>query len=205
MKKIHAFTLSEILIVLVMMGIIATAMMVYLSDPEEKTIMYKAEWCLNTINGELQNSLMIALTSKGYKDETISIFPDYYTISLSETWFELYGKEANGSGYLMKEINKSECKTSFEQPFIFVKEGFSTLEMTRGYAKISPKDTFTFILKNNDDILFTGEVLVKLDLWEERKKEFAKFLIDARNQSITMKKCIFYKVENENECEEWEQ
>ena len=67
-------------------GILMTAMTIYLDGSGERSKIIEAEWCAATLDGEIQNYMYYALTSKKLKvwenyDQEVS--PDWYYIILS--------------------------------------------------------------------------------------------------------------------------
>jgi prepilin-type N-terminal cleavage/methylation domain-containing protein len=77
--KTRAFTMVEIIMVITIIGILSIGMVSFF-DNNERTKMYKAETCLNEINGKVKNFANSALTSRQLKVGTNTRYPDYYII-----------------------------------------------------------------------------------------------------------------------------
>jgi len=215
MKKLW-FTLIEILIVLIVIGVLSMGMMTYLGWNDERALMFKAEGCLTTIDGKVQNFLNYALTSKSFDFWGTFFSPDYYTILLSGTTndgynqFVLYGSTGESARQLIHKVSKSDCMNEFDKDFRFVISwtAFSWIVMSKGFRQVNPKDTFTFALTKESLLTgtFTGSIIVKVCMDDSGcKREIAKWNIDTRVQSIFLKKCLFYKEDSADECGEWEQ
>ena len=204
--RIKAFTMVEMIFVIVLIGILSMAMMINFSDSDDRALRYKVEGCVNTINGKIQNFLMIALTSKAYISWDETYFPDYYFIDFSETGFTFKGQESNKGKFIMQEVWKKDCKSDFEEPLVFERSWFDSLKMTRGFRQIDPTESvfFTLLTGNENTSFFTGEIDIKLNRGENGFKDTAKLLIDTRSESIYLKKCLFYREGNVNECSERE-
>ena len=213
--KFKGFTLVETLIVIVMIGLLSMAMMTYLWGNDERVLKYKAEWCVKTIDGKLQNFLNFALTSKSFSSWWNLLFsPDYYYLVFS--WvtdkifsqFSFLGKTLSGDQQVLWTISRLNCMNELDKDLRFeiTWNYFTGIVMSKWFRPVTVKDTFTFILTTGSTAngIFTGEVLVKLCETEECKKEIAKWIFDARVQSIFLKMCLFYKEGSLDECETWE-
>lgn len=210
--KIKGFTLVETLIVIIMIGLLSMSMMTYLGGNDERVLRYKAEWCVKTINGKLQNFLNFALTSKSFTLSGALFSPDYYVLWFSwmtVSWFDhfvLNGITLSWDNKLLEKVSKSDCTNELDKELRFVVtwSQFSWVFMSKWFRQITPKDRFIFVLTWWNSYPFTGEVLVKLCETDECKKDIAKWVFDTRVQSIFLKMCLFYKEESLDECGERE-
>ncbi|MDR0607902.1 MAG: type II secretion system GspH family protein [Candidatus Peribacteria bacterium] len=64
--KQKAFSIMEMVLVMVIVGILVVGIGSFLTY-DEQTRRYKAETCLNQLNGELQGFMKAAMTSKALK------------------------------------------------------------------------------------------------------------------------------------------
>jgi Tfp pilus assembly protein PilE len=69
----------EIVIVITIIGILSIGIAPFF-DNNERTKLYKAETCINEIDGKIKNFANAALTSKQIRIGTEKVFPDYYLI-----------------------------------------------------------------------------------------------------------------------------
>ena len=76
--KTRAFTMLEIIIVIVTIGLLTIGILSYIRD-DENTVRYKAEACLNKIQAEVTNYAHAALTSKKIAEK----FPEQYIIDFN--------------------------------------------------------------------------------------------------------------------------
>ena len=208
----------ELVIVIAIIGILSAAIVSFL-DNREKTQIYKAETCMNSIKGDIKNFTNAAMTSKMLRIWGEKIFPNYYTIEFIPSPDGIDGEdkillkyyETEASSGIYKEISLLHCKErdiSFkfgpnpELPTI----NFSGVQMNKGFRQINPAELFTFSLTpNHTTPVFTGEIFFNLCLDTTCSREFTKRYIDTRSQGIFPKRCLFYDENNRNKCDRREE
>jgi len=195
----------ELVIVIAIIGILSVGVASFLND-REKTQIYKAETCMNNINGDIKNFTNAALTSKMLSIGGNKIFPNYYIIEFISPAAPdaehkiLLKYEAESYSGIYKEISLSYCKekdVSFRFGNVL---SFSKLKMNKGFRQVDPSELFTFSLFPNVPPVFTGAVQFNLCLDTTCSREFARRIIDTRSQGIFPKKCLFYCENNRNKC-----
>ena len=84
LKKIKAFTLTEMVMTIAVIWILMAWMTVYIGWSDMKRKIIEAQWCASSIWWELTNYVFYALTSKSLRlSEEDVISPDFYHISLN--------------------------------------------------------------------------------------------------------------------------
>ena len=215
-KKEKAFTLIEILVVVMMIGILMLATTVYLGWTDEKRKVIESQWCINRIWWEISNFIFYTLTSKSLKIWEEPISPDYYIIEFA--WWEgTYCSKEN----MCNKINLSYSKWDTPDPINTYKTLDSSntchqnnqLRFYRDWTEtnyiimnkwFSPKkinDGNVFYLNGESDTL-TWDVIIELCLDNECEstKQIWKFVADGRSQTISIRNCKFYKDNDLNTC-----
>lgn len=207
-RKAKALTLVEITITICIIGILAVGI-VSLSWDKELTKMYRAENCINEIDGKIKNFMNAALTSKKLtvKKNNVytGVFPDYYIIefskNLNKITFKYEGIES-WAGTYEEVLLSGFCKDKVN----LVMTGslpFSTVKMNRGFQQITSNELKTFSLLPIPSTwpIFTGAIQVNLCYENTCYKELNKRIFNTKAQGVSSKKCQFYQTKNSNLCE----
>jgi prepilin-type N-terminal cleavage/methylation domain-containing protein len=149
--KTRAFTMVEIIMVITIIGILSIGIVSFF-DNNERTKMYKAETCLNEINGKVKNFTNAALTSKQLRIGTDKRFPDYYLIK--------FNTGAGNIEFIIEQLD--DTKKTYEtlslatgctkERISFKFNSLTTLsliKMNKGFRQIKPNEVSTFSLNNN--------------------------------------------------------
>jgi prepilin-type N-terminal cleavage/methylation domain-containing protein len=207
--KTRAFTMVEIIMVITIIGILSIGIVSFF-DSNERTKMYKAETCLNEINGKVKNFTNSALTSKQLRIGTEQRFPDYYLINFQTGAGNIVFKYITGTAETIYEtLSLSTGCTKERISFEFNSStNISLVKMNKGFRQIKPNEVSTFLLNDSftdtNHVTFTGEVTINVCLPDtgcSPSREFFKWIIDSRSQGIYLKKCLFYKETDRNKCE----
>ncbi|MDR0369627.1 MAG: prepilin-type N-terminal cleavage/methylation domain-containing protein [Candidatus Peribacteria bacterium] len=149
--KAKAFTLVEIVITICIIGILAVGI-VSLSGDKELTKMYRAESCINEIDGKIKVFMNAALTSKkltiSENNTYIGVFPDYYIIEFAKNSnkiiFKYEGAES-GTGIYQEIPLSGFCKDKIAL-MMTGSFPFTTVKMNKGFQQITHSELKTFSL-----------------------------------------------------------
>ena len=220
LNKKNAFTLIEIIVVIMMIWILimATTMYLWWSDEKRKTI--EAQWCANTIWWEINNFLFYTLTSKNLKIDGEEISPNYYIVEF--TW---WSSNYCSSGDMCDKINLSystwenyttnikqyktisiptACQQN-NQPIKFWRNwtGTSYIIMNKWFSQIDNNENVFYLLdsqSNTKTLLWYVIVWLCLNSKCTNPKEIWRFVADARSQTISMANCKYYDNDDPTKC-----
>lgn len=183
-------------------------------DYNSKTQRYKAETCMNNLNGELQWFMRAAFTSKQLRVGNTEVFPNYYNIEFRVWEGEnkirfLYSTGAIKSiGTEYKSISLNDyCKQKEVSllltgviPPLWWDSGKMLIIMNKGFRQVEPQEITTFSIDTTVGA-FTGSVQFNICVENSCTKELGRWIIDARSQTISPITCRFYSETNSNLCE----
>lgn len=191
---------------------------VYLGWGDEKRKVIEAQWCANTIWWEINNFIFYTITSKHLKiDDDNSIAPSYYIVQLTwcnDTWcnkIDLAYNNTWDSIISYKTLSASDICHQTKQPlrFYWSWDFNNSAKYVKMNKWLSPKDiTEKNVFRINDDNGSTQliwDIITAVCLNKEctNPKEFWKFRVDARSQTISRKNCKFYD-DDPTKCKERE-
>ncbi len=225
-KKISAFTLIELVVVITIIGLLILATTVYLGWSGEKRNVIEWQWCAAAIWWEITNYVFNTLTSKKLKlSNNESISPNYYIIQF--TWWKettpcLSWNECDKIIFSystwedyptnikeFKTISSSSVCRQNKQPLKFYWSWTDTNYIIMN-KWLSPRDVSNqevFYLSWNIDRYMSWDIIIWLCLNSEctTPKQIWKFVADARPQTISIKNCRFYDETNPTKCKEREE
>lgn len=218
-KNKRAFTLIETVIVVAIIGILMVGTTVYLQWSDEKRKIIEAQWCTSTILWEMNNFIFYALTSKNLRiSDTETVSPDFYYISIEDDP-TISGVKSNiRLGYTtnnpanspsdittFKTLNTSDtCRQNSNMNFTRTwSNGMQFITMNKWFSRIKVNNTNVFYINWNH---LTGDIIINLCLDKNciTQKETSKWVVDWRSQTISLKNCRFYQIEDSTKCNERE-
>jgi hypothetical protein len=193
---------------------------VYLGGWDEKRKIIEAQWCANTIWWEINNFIFYTLTSKHLKiDDNNTISPSYYIIQLTwcnESWacdkINLAYDTWNSSINTYKTLSVSNTCNQTRQPIKFYRtwNNPSDINYIKMNKWLSPKNinerNVFYIETTNAWKEIIGDIIAAICLDKNctgSPKEFWKFRVDWRSQTISRKNCKFYD-DDPTKCKERE-
>ena len=168
MRKAKGFSLVEITIAICLIGLLATSI-IALSGDKELANLYKAESCINGINGKIKNFMNAALTSKRLlitdaSNNVIGVFPDYYSIEFQKNPDKIifkYEKSDGSTGTYDTITLSGYCRDNIFLALTGTLP-FSEVRMNRGFQQIKANDPRSFALITGTENLYTGAIQVNL-------------------------------------------
>lgn len=222
-------------------------MTVYLEWGSENSKVIEAQWCANTLDGEIQNYLFSALTSKSLRvksgDSYFEVSPNSYYMYMTggkdhftadsdivcikssydsgdvycDTVALAYHETGYGLGrhsidqYNYKLLNSDNCTQVNNVKLLFYRSwSFSNIWMNKWFSQLWQNNKRSFYIKTISagaeelsqwEIIILGCMAWNKECLKTQRKEIAKRVIDTRSQTITLKKCKFYKETDPNLCE----
>ena len=223
-KQKNAFTLIELVFVVLMLWILIMATTMYLDWSWERRKIIEWQWCASSIWGKLNNYIFYTLTSKNLKTESNSISPDFYIIQL--TWWNWWlctgGNTCNeiNLNYQTWDIPTQNYKTyetlnisktcyQSKQPLKFYRNTDNKTDIIMSKWFTSQKDnTSVFYITWSELPIYTWDILIDLCLNKEcsASKQISKFVVDWRSQTISIRNCRIYSGDDTTKCEkrDWE-
>lgn len=117
-------------------------------------------------------------------------------------------------GFIYKSLNSTKCRQNSSTKLIFYRSGDTEfISMNKWFSQIwyinnrKPFHVRTIESNGNKDIPYGEIIVVACISWDDDctwRKEVAKWVIDSRSQSITLKNCKFYNENDPTTCETWE-
>jgi prepilin-type N-terminal cleavage/methylation domain-containing protein len=171
-RKVKGLTLIEITITICIIGILAVGI-VSLSGDRELATFYRAESCINEIDGKIKVFMNAALTSKKLTMKESSgtytgVFPDYYIIEFSKDSNKITFKYEDKftSGTYDEILLSGFCKDHI----LLTLTGtlpFTSVKMNRGFQQIKSNELQSFSLHSGSNInttsdIYTGAIQVNL-------------------------------------------
>jgi disulfide bond formation protein DsbB len=217
-NKKNWFTLLELIIVVAVVWILMLATTVYIAWSNEKRQIIEAQWCSSTLAWEITNYVFYALTSRNLRfSENHIETPDTYIIQL--TWDNScqnrqnfcdeivfsYMKQDDTNIYNYSSIKSwkncrwNKCDLKFYWSWWDIKY----IWMNKWFLPTSITDRKVFyLLTNSNDKLLLWEIIIALCLNSDctEPKEIWKWVADARSQTVSLKYCKYYEMENWNLC-----
>ena len=221
-NKIKAFTMVELVIVVTIMWLLILATTVYLGWSGEKRKVIEGQWCAAALWGEISNYVFYTLTSKKLRlSDTETVSPDYYIIqftwwnsAICSSWNECDKIVFSYSTWDLTNIKDyktvdvtNTCRQN-RQNLKFYRSWTDTeyIIMNKWLSPKSISDQEVFYLAWSGWMKLVWDIIVWLCLNSEcsNPKQLWKFVADARPQTISLKNCRFYQVEDPTKCEERE-
>jgi competence protein ComGC len=229
-SKKNAFTLIEMVVVIIMVWILIMATTIYLWWTDERRKIIEGQGCAASLWWEMANYVFYALTSKNLRDDNDEpISPSLYVIQLTWDWVAVCNSGVRNwlSGhcdklkFLYSTWNSSfvDYKTysvwnscrwnnvrlslywdSVNVKYVVMNKWFMP---TKDDANSKSK---VFYLSGDGQGLYTWNIIVGLCLNSDcsTPKEISKWVVDARAQTISTRNCKFYQDEDPTRCEERE-
>lgn len=203
MTKKSAFTLIELVLVLMTIGLLVMGMVSFLSDRSTKQ-KYQAEICFNQLSQQLDNFVNAALMGKKlqtawYGEE----YPNYYEITLSgENLIELNYRTWGASVKYMEIFLTGNCN---QKGLYLSMTGatFSGVVMNKWFRLLKPGENSAFSLSWTT-FPFTWEVQFRICAENGGEnpcfRDVGRRYIDARVQTIFIQKCQFYLETDTEKC-----
>ena len=209
LKNIKAFTLTEMIIVIVIIWILMAWTTIYLQWSDETRKIIEAQWCATTIWWRINNFIFYSLTSRNLNISNNIISPDIYAIKLDNCnnnlcdSLKFFGYKYNEDGnnneidYQTYKINDI-CHTS--QDNLKVRRSgeelsnSSIIKMNKWFSPTRIADKNIFYVDSNDSHYLTWEIIMILCLDNNcsTKKEVTKRDVDWRTQTISPRNCAYY-------------
>jgi len=233
-KLKKAFTLTEMIIVVTIIGILMMWITTYIGWADEKTKIIEAQWCAASLWWFINNYIFYTLTSKTLKleDNTI-VSPNFYLIWLSwgkysssnncsknnaEGSSKIFCKDIvfsymdwDGNIHEYDKINVSNSCRQAKPKLWFYREWDSSnnldvkyIQMNKWFSPVAVNEMNVFYLKtasNNKELLWNIIIVLCSDDECTTWKQVAKWSIDWRSQTISLKRCRFYNENDPSRCE----
>ena len=210
-KNKKAFTLTEMIIVIVIIWILMAWTTIYIQWSDETRRTIEAQWCATTIWWHINNYIFYSLTSKNLRSNTGPESPDLYAISLSgcNNWFcdsfEFFDYiDDNGTyktGNYSKTYNIADtCNISQWKLNVHRKElnNDSIIKMNKWFSPVSINNKNIFYIQDwESNPVLLWEIIMDLCLDSNcnTQKQVSERVVDWRTQTIYSRNCDFY---NEN-------
>lgn len=199
MKKKAWYTLLEMLIVVIIIGILASIGRSRLANFD--TNKYHAERCVNQIYGEISSFTYFASTSKIFSEDKI---PETYELAI--TWnntFNLQYTTTGSTQELYSTINLANLESCKKGKNYEIKsEGsFDKLIMLPSFKPVGNKNGFSIINNRQQTNLFTWAIALKYcspsDNALNNCSDFARILFDTRIGTVRKSFCKYYEINND--------
>lgn len=116
--------------------------------------------------------------------------------------------------FIYKSLDSTKCRQNSSTKLIFYRnDNTKLISMNKWFSQIwysnnrKPFHVRTIWWYGNEDIAYGEIIVVACISWDDDctwRKEVAKWVIDSRSQSITLKNCKFYNKNDPTTCETWE-
>ena len=215
----------ELVIVVTIMWLLIMATTVYLGWSWEKRKVIEGQWCAAALWWEISNYVFYTLTSKRLRlSSTETISPNYYIIQFSwsdngicSSWHEcnkiIFSYSTWENPTEIKDYKTIDITNTCRQNRQYLKFYWSWTKteyivMNKWFSPKSINDQEVFYLQWSDWRKLSWDIIVWLCLDGDKcsnPKQIWKFVADARPQTITLKNCRFYEVDDGTKCKEREQ
>lgn len=210
-KNKKAFTLTEMIIVIVIIWILMAWTTIYLQWSDETRKVIEAQWCATTMWWLINNYIFYSLTSKNLRYGSEPESPDLYAIKLTDCdpnqlceslkFFDYIYNSNNGKyeeWVYSKTYKISEtCHTSQEN--IKLKRVWlnnsSEIKMNKWFSPKSISNKNIFYIQDwesTPELLWEIIMNLCLDKNCNTTKEVSERVVDGRTQTIYLRNCDFY-------------
>ncbi len=198
------FTLIEMLIVLVLVGILMTAFKTIFQTKDQTTLY--AQNCINMVYGELNNFLNSAMTSKWLYTGNQTIYPDFYQIAFKESnnRIDLIYQNKDFSGIQKTYMFSWWTPKNFNcynNSYHVAMSGNSTrdITMTKGFS--NQWEEIPFQIKHNNQNILTWDIIFYACSYDwSHCQEIGKLSLDTRSKQISKALCIAYTWTDNTQC-----
>lgn len=221
-KNKKAFTLTEMIIVIVIIWILMAWTTIYLQWSDETRKVIEAQWCATTIWWYINNFIFYSLTSRNLRTSANVDSPDIYAIKLDdcdnntnlcdsiEFFGYKYDEESSNYGEISPHYQKyriyDTCHTSQNNLKVFrswwlnneVKlSNDSIIKMNKWFSPQKQWEKNIFYIDDNwatpPPLLWEIIMVLCLDKNCSSKKEISERVVDWRTQTISLRNCAYYK------------
>lgn len=223
-NKKKTFTLIETIIVVAIIWILMMGTTIYLQWSDEKRKIIEAQWCTSTLLWEMNNFIFYALTSKNLRiSNSQTISPDFYYISIETNpvynniksnivlGYSTWNNSVSNTGdiKIFKTLNPSDtCHQNIKMNFVRTwSNEMEFITMNKWFSPVKVNNSNVFYIKwwQNEQLLIWDIIIyLCLDNNCNTQKETVKWVVDWRTQTISLKNCRFYQIDDSTKCNERE-
>ena len=210
-KNKKAFTLTEMIIVIVIIWILMMWTTIYLEWSDETRKIIEAQWCATTIWGLMNNYVFYSLTSKSLRKNNEAISPDFYQISLSgcnaqglcDKFIFSYSTGESSNIFETHSISDT-CNTNKKKLKVYWTwwmTSNATIIMNKWFSPVNLYNPNTFYI-SWASIEPMWEIILAFcnDKNCSSYKDVSEWVVDWRSQNIYVRNCAFYYEEDKNSC-----
>jgi prepilin-type N-terminal cleavage/methylation domain-containing protein len=209
-KNKKAFTLTEMIIVIVIIWILMAWTTIYLQWSDETRKVIEAQWCATTIWWIINNYIFYTLTSKNLKTDSGNDSPDIYSISLSNcsNWFcdsfkffdYIFNKTSSiYEAWEYDRIYNITDTCHIENWNLKVNRAWwlsnnSIIKMNKWFSPSEKNNKNIFYIQDWESTILIWEIIMNLCLDNNctKSKQVLKRTVDGRTQTIYISNCEFY-------------
>lgn len=223
-KNKKAFTLTEMIIVIVIIWILMAWTTIYLQWSDETRKVIEAQWCATTIWWYINNFIFYSLTSRNLRTSADIVSPDIYAIKLDgcssnnlcdslEFFDYTYNKET--ASYDDRKYSKiyniyDTCHTSQDNLKVhranWERSNDSVIKMNKWFSPTKIADKNIFYIDNWDTpspLMWEIIMVICLDKNCSVTKDVTKRVVDWRTQTISLRNCAYYNEDRTCKTREW--
>jgi prepilin-type N-terminal cleavage/methylation domain-containing protein len=217
-KNKKAFTLTEMIIVIVIIWVLMAWTTIYLQWSDETRKVIEAQWCATTIWWYINNFIFYSLTSRNLRISASNIIsPDIYAIKLADCnsndlcdSIEFYGDEEK-----YQTINIYDtCHTS--QNNLRIRRGWdegekpsndSIIKINKWFSPKKLSEKNIFYIDDNwatpPPLIWEIIMVLCLDKNCSVTKDVTERVVDWRTQTISLRNCAYYNENRTCKTREW--